>query len=135
LEPLAVPELQVARRHVVDDRVAEDMSSGSRARNVAAVLANDQSELDFVIHLFGRRSVPGNYIERTVHRRWRLGKKHRDLRKLRLASGLRRFLNMARVVEAKADNVLGWARNRSMPADRVGPMRRLRPLDEIRETA
>ena len=51
LEPLQMAFLQVARRHVVDDRVAEDVLERLARADVLGRDADDDAELHFVVHL------------------------------------------------------------------------------------
>lgn len=48
-EPLLVALLQAARRHVVEDRVAEDVAFGVLGGDVAAATAEDDGKLDLVV--------------------------------------------------------------------------------------
>ena len=85
-EPLQVTLLQIARGDVVDRGVPEDVIQGLRARDVLALDADDDAELGLVVHLSGRRLIPGYGVERAIHGRRRLREEHRHRRNLRLAA-------------------------------------------------
>src|SRR5215470_1473563 len=68
LEPLRVPLLQVARRHVVDDGVAEDVPEGIRAADVAPARPDHRGQLHLVVELT-RHRVVHDVVAGTHHRR------------------------------------------------------------------
>ena len=72
--------LDLARRNVVGDRVAEDVLRRPIGRNTPSGCANDQRELDLVVEALGERRVPANVVLVADKRRRWLGE---DLQVLR----------------------------------------------------
>ena len=104
LEPLPVALLEVARRHVVDDGVAEDVTEGLGAGNVAAARADHHRELDLVVQLLGD-GVVDDVVAGADHRGAGLGEVHGVLGRGGAALG-----GVVGVVAAQTEDVARRAR-------------------------
>ncbi|MCY1239992.1 hypothetical protein D9M72_528200 [compost metagenome] len=101
-------DLHVARRHVVDHRIAEDMLHRRSARDVLAALADDDGELGLVVDL--GRDLGGNQhvVMRADHAFRHLGKDDRPLVGLCavvLEDRGREFLGMRVIVAPNAPEI------------------------------
>src|SRR5260370_28865530 len=84
LEVLAAPAaLDVARRDVVQGRVAEDQAARTGALDVGAPLADDDRKLDLPVDFVAYSGIDGDVGERLGQGRDRLGE---DRRRARLAA-------------------------------------------------
>ena len=80
--PLAVAELQVARRDVVDARVAEDVVEGIADVDAAGPPADDHAELGLVVHLRCQGGIPADVGPGPDDRRRPLGEDQGRRRRL-----------------------------------------------------
>src|SRR3989442_8556006 len=121
LEPLRVPLLEIARRHVVDHRVAEDGLEGVGAADVPAGRAEGHGRLDLVVELRGDR-VMDHVVTRTNHRGAGLGEVDGMLG--HGGAALRRVVG---VVPAQAEDVARGVLDRREEADALDRIGELAP--------
>ena len=110
--PLAGGHLEIARAHVVEDGVAEDVFAPVRFRNVAAALADDHRELGFVIRLGGVLRAA-----RSAARPDDRGGKFREYRR-HFGNRHLRFRGMIAVIQADADDLRRPRDRRAQPGCR-----------------
>jgi len=98
--------LDVARRDVVDHRVPEDVAHRVSAFDIRASATDDDAQLGFPVDHVADRRIDHDVIERTGHRRLRLGE---DRRRLDLLTpGLRAFSRMLLKVSTDGQHVSPW---------------------------
>ena len=111
LEPLIVALLEIARGHVIDHGVAEDVFEGFVERDVPPAGADHHRQLDLVVELLGHRVVD-HVVARPDHRRAGLGEVDGVLRHGGAALG-----GVVGVVAAEAEDVPGGRRDGSQKAN------------------
>jgi hypothetical protein len=118
-----VAHLHVARGHVVDDRVAEDVVHRPRARDVAAAAADHDRELALVVDLAAdRRARQAHRVVRADRRTRELGEDDRPGvldRQAGAKDALGELGGMGVVVAADAEEAAQRPRQRRAQLDRL----------------
>ncbi len=97
---LRADELQVARRHVVDHGVAEDVIERVLLRDVARRLADNDRHLHFVVHLLRHRGRPRQVVVGAAYGARELAEQHRLGRHRQIG-----LLAVVYVVQADGDDL------------------------------
>ncbi len=108
----------IARRHVVDDGVAEHMVQCVALRDVARGAADDHRKFGFPVELLRDLRVVADRVVPRDDRGRRLREDHRLLREFfRCVEAARRFSNMLGIVKTDTEDILARARDRREQGD------------------
>ena len=99
--------LQVPGSYIVDNSVSIHIFHRVFRRNIAASLANDDSQFPFIIHRAGNIRVTVNGVIRPDDRGSGLGEEHRIFRYFCLGI-LFKFFHMRRIILSHTENVPLW---------------------------
>ena len=121
-EPLAIARLQVARGHVIDDRVTPDMLEGVLRFDAAASLADDDRKLGLVVDRPGDVRIDDHRPSASDHRFRHFGEhdriaRHRAVGATRVETATGEFVGVLMVVLADAEDVASRQRYRSLDHD------------------